>query len=77
MGAYQHNTLLSSVPHLPGREPGGHRTFDVAPPTIEGFCEMDRVGGSGDGGKLLCGIQTLIERCVSSLNPSATDGTGE
>jgi len=56
--------LLHFPPPLPTREPHGYDKFNVAMPIIPDFCPLERVGSSDDGGKFLCGVETLKDRSV-------------
>ena len=57
---------LSHIPsslqylQLPPRRP--HHYFDGHMPILKGFCPLQRIGGDGDGGKLLCGMDKIAKR---------------
>jgi len=38
--------------------------YDVAMPAMEGFCPLSRVGSGGDGGKIICNLDAIANRCV-------------
>lgn len=44
----------------PVEEPGGHLRFDVLMQPIKGACpRLSRIGGEGDGGKLVCALDLI------------------
>lgn len=58
----------------PVREPAGHLRFDVLMQPVEGACpRLARIGGEGDGGKLVCGLDRIPH---STANPCIVYSVG-
>lgn len=46
----------------PVREPDGHKRFDVTMPVVDACPMLSKVGSQGDGGKLICGLDNIVDR---------------
>lgn len=44
----------------PAREPDGHQRFDVIMPVVDACPSLTKVGSEGDGGKLICGLDHIV-----------------
>lgn len=45
----------------PVREPDGHKRFDVVMPVVDACPKLSKVGSQGDGGKLICGLDEIVD----------------
>lgn len=45
----------------PVREPNGHKRFDVLMPVVDACPNLSKVGSQGDGGKLICGLDEIVD----------------
>lgn len=60
-------TLTSAMPEV---DIEGDPRFNIFLPAVDA-CKMQRIGGSGDGGKLICGL-TQIPKDLAALGPKCT-----